>query len=440
MTRYSRTAMLLHWAIAILLVFNHALGERTEDLERGPELFAVFQLHKSIGITILLLSLWRLWIKLRQPQPAPVEDAPLAKLLSKLVHWGFYAVMIGAPLSGWLLVSTAKVKLPTLLFGVIPWPHLPLGGLGHDAHEFGEAVHGALATIAVLLLILHIVGALRHQFFIKDAILERMMPVTRAGLGAVALAFGLLAGSFALGRVMPLGGATASVPVAGAVGVSRVGKTAEALDPALVPDIQLEAKTEDEAKPNDAATDAEKSEKEEDEKLAAGAPLSGPVTNWQVSPGGRLGFDVTVNGETVKGQFGRWTSSIAFDPARLAQSSIKATIDLGSVTSSDAQRDEMLVGGDFFATAAHPRATFTAADIRSKGGNRYEARGTLSMKGTSQPVRVEFTLDIKGNTATTRGTARLDRRDYGIGTGQFEDKDTISREVSVNFNFTAVKG
>lgn len=440
MTRYSRNAMLLHWAIAILLVFNHALGERTEDLERGPELFAVFQLHKSIGITILLLSLWRLWIRLRQPQPPPVEDAPMAKLLSKLVHWGFYAVMIGAPLSGWIIVSTAKVKLPTLLFGVIPWPHLPLGGLGRDAHEIAEDAHGALATLAVLLLALHIIGALRHQFFIKDKIMERMIPVSRAGLGAVGLALAMLAGSFALGKTIPLGVASAAAQAA-PVAVSQVGEVAEQLDPALIPEdhIKAEPESEEEAKKDEKPKDAGKPKEPEDPKLAAALPITGPVPNWTVSPGGRLGFDVTVSGEAVKGQFGRWTGTIAFDPARLAQSSIKATIDLASASSGDAQRDEMLVGGDFFAVAAHPKASFTASDIRSKGGNRYEARGSLAMKGISRPVRLDFTLDINGNTATTRGTARLDRRDYGIGTGQFDGDDTISRNVGVNFAFSAVR-
>lgn len=57
MTRYSKTAMSLHWLIAALLVYNYALGERAEHLRQGPALFAILQLHKSIGITVQLLSL-----------------------------------------------------------------------------------------------------------------------------------------------------------------------------------------------------------------------------------------------------------------------------------------------------------------------------------------------------------------------------------------------
>ncbi len=408
-TRYSRSAMLLHWAIALLLIFNFGLGERTEDLKRGPELFWVMQLHKSIGITVLLLSLWRLGLRLVTPRPAKVADSRLAQLLSTAVHWGFYAVMIIVPLSGWVLVSTAKVQLPTLLFGTIPWPHLPIAG--HDAHEAAEEVHAIMAKLILPLLALHVIGAVRHQFLMKDAILERMVPARRVGVAGFVLLLASLGGAFALGMYIP------------APNTPQPGQT--------LPDFQ-QAKV---AAPAPTPVELAKDEDATNAQAPADAPPK-PVPDWRVAKGGRLGFKVTVNGEAVSGSFGNWDAQIAFDPDQLDKSSIKATIGLASVNSGDSGRDDMLRGDDFFG-AGSPTARFTADRIRAKGGNRYEALGALQMKGVSKPVSLAFSLDISGKQARAAGIATIDRRDFGVGTGQFSDTGTISGNVTVDFAFRA---
>jgi polyisoprenoid-binding protein YceI len=172
---------------------------------------------------------------------------------------------------------------------------------------------------------------------------------------------------------------------------------------------------------------------------AAPAQAVGPVPVWTVQPGGRLGFSVGVSGEQVNGRFDRWSSAIRFDPARLAQSAISATIDLASVGSGDSERDGMLAGADFFSAATHPRATFVATTISSVGPGRYEAYGTLTLKGVSRPMRLAFTLDIKGDIANANGTARLDRRQFKVGEGQFSGTEAVGADVSVSFSFSARK-
>lgn len=124
-TRYSLAAIFLHWAIAAALAFQIGLGWQLEALPRGPLLFAMFQLHKSVGITILLLSVLRLAIRWTMPRPAPMKDDPWKMRMAAWVQGGLYAFMIGAPLTGWLIVSTSSIKVPTLLFGIVPWPHMP---------------------------------------------------------------------------------------------------------------------------------------------------------------------------------------------------------------------------------------------------------------------------------------------------------------------------
>ena len=98
----------------------------------------------------------------------------------------------------------------------------------------------------------------------------------------------------------------------------------------------------------------------------------------------------------------------------------------------------MLRSDDFFG-AGSPTAQFTASRIRAKGGNRYEAQGALRMRGVSKPVTLAFSLDINDKLAKAAGTARFDRRDFGIGTGQFSDTGTISGDVTVDFAFRATK-
>lgn len=414
MTRYSKTAMALHWLIAALLVYNYALGERTEHLRQGVALFAILQHHKSIGIAVLLLSLSRLVMRLWRPAPAAVIDNPAAKFLSSVVHALFYVVMIGAPLTGWIIVSTARIEIPTLLFDVIPWPHLPMA---QSWHKLAEDAHGLLSTLMLALIALHVIGAVRHQFVIKDGLLSRMMPTALSGIGAFAVALALLGGSFALGRVGPIPGMEATlVPVAGPLATPA----SEAPEPPL-PTAEK-------------APTADKAKTSVSEEVSAD-----PVPTWQPEAGGQLGFTVAVNGEQVAGRFGRWSSKIVFDPERLGKSSIRTSIDLASVATGDGERDMMLAGSDFFATGTHPQAVFTSNDIRNLGGDRYQARGTLSLKGVSRPALLNFTLVIKDDRATASGTAPLSRGAFGVGSGQFEGGDTIGTSVTVNFRFNAIR-
>ena len=155
--RYHGVAILLHWLLAGLLVYQFALGLRLDAVTGGTK-FTAFQLHKSIGITVLLLSLARLALRLTSRRPAEVGDG-LQKLAGRLTHWAFYGIMLLAPLSGWIIVSTAKVKLPTMLFGVVPWPHLPLLPAFNQP---AVLAHTVLVWSLPAMIALHVAAALYH--------------------------------------------------------------------------------------------------------------------------------------------------------------------------------------------------------------------------------------------------------------------------------------
>lgn len=413
MQRYSRIAIFLHWAIAALLAFQISVGWALEDL--GARGFALFQLHKSIGMTILALTLARIAIRYWKPRPAPVEGG-WQGALAKAVHGGLYFFMIGAPLTGWALVSTAKVKVPTLIFAVVPLPHLPLP---MGAHALAEGGHSLLAWIGVALFALHVAGALRHHFLMGDGLLWRMMPV-RSPLFLVALP-ALILVAFGLGRmILP---APAPKAVAAAAALAPVEEAEIPANVAVAAENAARANTDDAAGPAEA-----------DNAMAAEEP-AGPPPSWAVQPGGTIGFAVGNGDETIGGSFAKWTAKIVMDPDHPESATIRVEIDLASASVGDSYKDGMLAGDEFFGVAAHPRAVFTAKGAEKTGANSYRAAGTLSLKGATKAQSIRFTLSGNGKTRKVAGSASIARASFGVGNG--ESGTALDPKVAVNFAFDA---
>lgn len=180
-TRYSTVAIVLHWVIALLLIGNIGLAWWFGNIPKGLQSFQLIQFHKSTGILILLLSLIRLGWRLAHPAPPyPAGLKGREQALARAVHIGFYIVMIGMPLTGWVMVSGSKLNLPTLIYGLFTWPHLPFvhnatGSAKAFWHTVGST-HELGAKLAYVLIPLHVAGALKHQFLDKDVIMSRMAP------------------------------------------------------------------------------------------------------------------------------------------------------------------------------------------------------------------------------------------------------------------------
>lgn len=173
---------------------------------------------------------------------------------------------------------------------------------------------------------------------------------------------------------------------------------------------------------------------------AAPRPAAG-AANWIVDKAqSRIAFRSTFSGAPVEGSFRNWDAQIAFDPKNLAASRVQVTIDVGSVTSTDDEAAEALPTGDWLDARRNPRATFVSNSIRDLGGGKYQANGTLTLKGVSQPVALPFTLAITGNTAKMTGSTAVDRSKFGIGGGQFKNPSTIPFNVTVNVSVTARRG
>lgn len=440
--RYSAIAMLLHWLIAAMLAFQLGMGRGLEERTIAAGLFDVTQLHKSIGITILLLSLARLGWRFAKPPPAPLPDTALNHRLSKLVHIGLYGFMIGAPLTGWLMVSTAKLDINTLLFRTVPWPDIPFMGAleaGAKAAINGAAewAHGALGWAGVALFALHVIGALRHQMLRGEPLLARIWPgasrlnkasgaLLIGGLVAILLALALWGqswnGSVQDSSDTPLAASEAATQASGTLKSAVTQDTATAAD---------EAPEEETDAPNE---EAEKTVGDDPETATAPEAAAATAYDWRVTDKQPIGFSFGWNGDTVRGRFSDWRATIRFGAQALDQSSIDVSIGLASARTGESSVDEALPGADFFAIAANPQARFRSSDIRALGGNRYEARGTLSLRGRSQPVILRFTLSITGTTARAQGTATVNRAVFGIGEGNYGD---LAETVTVSFDFAA---
>ena len=173
--RYSKVAMLMHWLLALMIIGLISFGLLMTN-ENVPNRFALYQWHKSFGITVLFLSLFRLFWRLSHKPPAlPEGMKPWEIKASKLTHIGFYVFMIGMPLLGWAMASASRFPR-TDIFYIIPWVDLPFIPRDKDLEFTLKVLHELGGKIMIALIVLHIGAALKHQFVNQDNLLARMLP------------------------------------------------------------------------------------------------------------------------------------------------------------------------------------------------------------------------------------------------------------------------
>jgi polyisoprenoid-binding protein YceI len=175
---------------------------------------------------------------------------------------------------------------------------------------------------------------------------------------------------------------------------------------------------------------------------AAQAPeLSAPQASaqaWTVDKAqSRLGFTSKSDGQPFVGKFNQWDAQIAFDPANLGASSATVTIPLASVETDDPAKADSLKGDPWFATALFPSATFKTGTIRAEGSG-YVADGTLTIRDKTQNVSLPFDLVIEGDVARMKGALTINRKDYGLGVGGWEDSH-VDANVTIGVAVTAKK-
>jgi len=164
------------------------------------------------------------------------------------------------------------------------------------------------------------------------------------------------------------------------------------------------------------------------------------AAEWTVDAGkSKLGFVGSQAGSPFDGRFTAWTARIDFDPANPAAGKASVEIDMASAVTGDRQKDESLPQAEWFDAKSVPKARFEATGFTPKGGNAFEARGTLSIRGVTKDVTLPFTLDITGTDAHAVGRLPLVRTDYGVGQGAWKAGDMVALEVAVTVDIRATR-
>lgn len=391
-TRYSAVAIILHWTIAAAIGANLLLGwwmSRAIDVvETQARAITVFQLHKSLGLTVLGLSLLRLaWRLLHRPPPLPAAMPAWERFAAKATHWAFYALMIVVPLSGWTYVSAqwrdaAPLSVPTLWFWLFQVPHLFDAQALTDAArksiaDRNFAAHFYLAWSMAVLLALHIAAALKHHFLNRDAVLVNMLPATTsARIGAVAL---ILMAAASLGfAVFKTPGTTGAAP-------TSIGDL--------------------------------------------------PDATWSVSADSAITFSGTHAGTPFQGRFTRWRAGIRLDPADLSGSSVTAIIETGSARDGDPLHEETLPQAEWFDIANHPTATYRSTAIRPHAEG-FEVEGTLTIKGRAL-TQPPLLLKIEGDRLSISGRTTIKRVDANLGMESDPDAAYVSGDIVVDVRLSA---
>lgn len=168
--RYSTISVALHWLMLLLLVAVYAAMELREFYPRGSDLREGLKMwHYMLGLSVLTLVLVRIVARLTTAAPAPLDEPALRQLASKAVHLALYALMIGMPLAGWIILSAEGDPVP--FFGlVLP----PLTGVNEALAHQVEELHELGGNIGYLLVALHAAAALVHHYVLRDGLLNRM--------------------------------------------------------------------------------------------------------------------------------------------------------------------------------------------------------------------------------------------------------------------------
>ncbi|MEQ1439191.1 YceI family protein [Fontimonas sp. SYSU GA230001] len=167
--------------------------------------------------------------------------------------------------------------------------------------------------------------------------------------------------------------------------------------------------------------------------LLSALPLTAPAAPRAVLPqGSEIAFRVTQMGVDVSGRFTRFDARIDWvddDPSR---SSAEVTVDIGSLSTGDDEADAVALDKPWLNRAAFPQAQFRSTSVRRLDATRYEASGTLTIRGRTRPLSFGFSLRPRdGGGALLEGEFAVLRSDFGIGGGEWNEGDLVADRVPV---------
>ncbi len=373
------TALLILTAIVLGVLAHDAAFDTSQQLARKAWLFSF---HKTVGIAAFFVAVMRVIWALTQPRPGKISGKSWEHRLAEVAHWALYFSMILVPLAGWVTHAASSGYAP------IWWPFgqsLPLVPKSPDLSVIAGQIHMAWEKILIIAILLHVAGALKHHLIDKDATLRRML-VGSPDVQVTPNHKSLIGPGVAVGAFI----------VVAAIGWARA----------------------DVAAPN-----------------SQNALAQPAASGWTVE-NGTVAITVMQFGNAVDGQFADWTAAIEFDPdvAAGAAGSVEGQIAIGSLTLGSVTGQAM--GPDYFAADQFPTANYNGNIIAVQDG--HVLIGNVTLRGTTRPFEMPFTLTVDGQTADAEGQFSLARLDFGIGTNQ-QDGGQLGFDVLVNVALTATR-
>ncbi len=169
---FGLSSILFHWVTALLIIGLFIMGQILEEMPRGPEKGELMDLHKSLGMLLLILVFVRLAWRIMQGFPqAANSSATFLNIVSRLWHWALLIIIVAIPVSGFISSDAGFSDVP--FFGLFTFPDIV--SFDHQLHEQFEDIHVVLTKIIVPLVLIHVLAAFKHHFWDKDATLKRMI-------------------------------------------------------------------------------------------------------------------------------------------------------------------------------------------------------------------------------------------------------------------------
>ncbi|HUW26529.1 MAG TPA: cytochrome b/b6 domain-containing protein [Gallionella sp.] len=167
MTQYSKRMVIVHWLTLVLLIAAWLLGDALHDARHeGSATLLGYVVHGLVGGTVLLFTLARMYFRNKDGVPPPLGNT-LPDKVAKGIHYALYAVLILVPVSGMMQTLTSDVYVALTAWDASLLPKKFTGVTAHEVHEI-------LVNVLIALSVVHVLGALKHQFLDKDGIMTRM--------------------------------------------------------------------------------------------------------------------------------------------------------------------------------------------------------------------------------------------------------------------------
>ncbi len=171
-TEYGSAAKWLHWTMAAAILLNVPMGVAMVNVASGPLQDRLYNLHRSIGVLVLALAVVRLAVRLRGAPPPHPTLAEWQRRASGASHHTLYVLIFLMPLLGW--AGTSAYGAPIIVFGLFELP--PILAQNEATSKVLLALHRYVGIFMVIVVAVHVGGALMHGIILRDGVMSRMLP------------------------------------------------------------------------------------------------------------------------------------------------------------------------------------------------------------------------------------------------------------------------